>query len=80
MVLVVLYFAEHVEEKDAHILVQVLVVEEELRQEGEVLAVDRILVAVDLEHRHCVLLVAVDFVAGRVEEGAAFGVAFEFYL
>jgi hypothetical protein len=70
VVLVVLDLAEHVEEEDAHVLVQVLVVEEELREEGQVLAVDRVLVAVDLEDRHLVLLVAVDLVAGRVEERA----------
>ena len=74
MVLVVLDFAEHIEEENAHVLVQVLVVQEQLRQKGEVLAIDGILVAVDLEHSHCVLLVPVDLIAGRMEERAALGV------
>ena len=79
VVLVVLYLAQHVEEEDAHVLVQVLVVQEQLRQEGQVLAVNRVLVAIYLEDRDGVLLVAVDFVAGRVEEGTGLGVAAEFY-
>jgi hypothetical protein len=80
VVLVVLDLAEHVEEEDAHVVVQVLVVQEQLREEGEVLAVDRVAVAVHLEHRHLALLVAVDLVAGGVVEGAALAVPLEFGL
>lgn len=80
MVLVVLDLAEDVEEKDAHVLVQVLMVEEQFGEEGQVLAVDRVLAAVDFEHGHLVFLVAVDLVAGGVVEGADFGVAPQFHL
>lgn len=79
MVLVVLNFAQHIEEENTHILVQVLVVEEQLRQKGEVLAIDGILVAVDLEHSHRVLLVAVDLVPRWMKKRAALRVPLELH-
>jgi hypothetical protein len=79
VVLVVLNFAQHIEEENTHILVQVLVVEEQLRQKGEVLAIDGILVAVDLEHSHRVLLIAVDLITGRMKKRAALGVPLELH-
>jgi hypothetical protein len=54
------------------------VVQEQLGQEAQVLAVHGILGSVDLEHRDLVLLIAVDLVTGWVEQRAAFAVAFEF--
>lgn len=80
VVLVVLDLAEDVEEEDAHVLVQVLVVKEELREKGQILAVNGVLVAIDLEDRHLIFLIAVDLVSGRMEEWAVLGVSVELYL
>ena len=77
VVLVILDFAENVEEEDAHVFMQVLVVEEELGEEGQILTVNGVFVAVDLEDCHLVFLVAVDLISGRVEEGAILRVAVE---
>jgi hypothetical protein len=63
--------AEHVVEEDRRVVLDVLVVQEEFRQEGQVLAVDRVLQAVHLEHRDPSLGVAVDLVSGGVPEGTA---------
>jgi hypothetical protein len=76
VILVVLDFAEHVEKEDAHVLVQVLVVQEQLRQEGQVLAVDWVLIPVDLEHGNRVLLVPVNLVSRRMKQRAALTVPF----
>lgn len=45
-------------------------VQEQLRQEGQVLAVNRILVPIDLKHRHIVFLVPVDLVPRGVVQQA----------
>lgn len=47
---------------------QILVVEEQLRHKGQILTVDRILVAIDFKNCHIVLLISVDLIARRMEE------------
>lgn len=79
MVLVVLYFTEHIEKENTHILMQILVVEEQLRQKGEVLAIDGILVAVDLEHSHCVFLIAVDLITRWMKKRTTLRVPLELH-
>lgn len=80
MILVIFDLAEHIEEENAHIFVEILVVEEEFREEGQVLAIDRVFIAIDLENCNVVLFVAIDLIARRVIEGTDERVAFEFYL
>lgn len=77
MVLIVFDLAKHVEQEDTHIFVEVLVVEEELGQKGQIFAIDWVFVTVDLENCHLALLVTVDLVAGGVKEGTYLGVALE---
>lgn len=50
MVLVLVELAEHEEKERSHVPIEVFVVEEELREVAEVLAIDRVLEPVDLEH------------------------------
>ena len=57
---------EHVEQEQVHVVVQRLVVQEQLGQEAQVLAVHLLLAAVNLEHRHAV--VPVNLVARRVQQ------------
>jgi hypothetical protein len=78
VILVVLDLAEHVEEEDAHVVVEVLVVQEELREERQVLAVDWVFITVHLENGHFALLIAVDLISGGVEEGADLAVLTQF--
>ena len=56
----------NVEEERLNVVIQGLVVQEQLGQQAQVLAVDFLLLAVDLEDRERV--VAIDFVAGRVAQ------------
>lgn len=57
---------------------QILVVEEKFRQKGQILTVDWIFIAVDLEDCNFRLFISVDLIARRVEEGTDLGVALEF--
>ena len=66
---------QHVEEEGLDVVVERLVIEEELCQEAEVLAVDLTAHAVHLEDRKVGL--AVDLVGGRVEPGALSAVSLE---
>ena len=56
--------AQNVEQKEVDVIVQGFVVQEQLGQVAQVLAVGPLLLAVHLKHRH--VPVAVEFVAGRV--------------
>jgi len=56
------------------------VVKEELGQEGQVLAVDRVLVAIDFENCNFRLFVSVDLISRRMKERTNLGVPFEFRL
>ena len=51
---------------------KIFVVQEKLGQEGQVLAVDRIFIAVDLENCNFVFFIPVDLITGRVEERTHF--------
>lgn len=64
-----------VEEERVDVVVESFVVEEEFREEAEVAAPSALPAAVDLKERDVV--VAVDFVAGRVEESAFRSMSFE---
>ena len=55
-------------------------VEEQLAHEGQIFTVDGVLVAIYLEHRHIELLIAINFIAWRVEEGTFLSVSQEFLL
>mmetsp|Transcript_158 Transcript_158/g.437 ORF Transcript_158/g.437 Transcript_158/m.437 type:complete len:335 (+) Transcript_158:66-1070(+) len=57
--------ADHVEEEGLHVVVESLVVQEELREQAQVLAEDALHARVYLVHRH--FAVSVDLVARRVE-------------
>ena len=76
VVLVIFDFAENVEEENAHIPLEVFMVEEEFGEEAQVFAIDGVFGSVDLKHSDFELLVPVDFVAGRVGEGAVFAMSF----
>lgn len=78
MVFIIFDFTEHVEEEDAHILMQVLVVQEQLRQEGQVLAINRILIAINLKHSHCIFLIPVNLISRWMKKGTTFAMSFEF--
>ena len=69
VVLIVLDFAEHVEEENLHVVSQILMVHKQLRQIPPILTVSRILGPIDLKDRHHILLIAVDLVPGRMHEG-----------
>ena len=62
--------ADDVEEERLDVIVERLVVEEELREEAQVLAVDSLVLRVDLKDRDIMvlLLLPIDLVARRVEE------------
>ena len=72
MVLIVNDFTEDIEEENAHVLMKILVVEEELREEGQVLAVNWVFVAIDLEHGQFLFLVSVDLITWRVSKRTNF--------
>jgi hypothetical protein len=78
VVLSILYFAHHIEEEYAHIIVKIFVIQEQLGKIGQILTVNRRLVTIYLEDSHIVLLVSVDLIARRVVEGTLLGMAFEF--
>lgn len=78
MVFVIFDLTEHVEEEDTHILMQVLVVEEELGEESQVLAVDWVLVAINLKHSYGIFLIPINLISRRMKKGAAFTMSFEF--
>lgn len=71
MVLAAPDFGEHVVEEDGGVVLDVLVVEEQFGEEGEVLAVHWVFEAVHLKHRYLRVRVSVDLVAGRVPQRAA---------
>jgi hypothetical protein len=48
------------------------VVKEELGQEGQVLAVDRVFVAVDFKHSDIVFFIPIDLIPGGVEQRTDF--------
>lgn len=73
VILVILDFTENIEKENAHILVKILMVEEELRQKGQVLAVNGIFITIDLEYSYFVLLVPIDLVARRVVKRTCLG-------
>ena len=55
-------------------------IEEKLGQEAEVLAVDWVFGAIDLEYCNFILLVSVDLVTWRVEERTIFAMALQLLL
>jgi hypothetical protein len=65
---VVVVFCHDIEEEGFHVVVQSFRAEEELREKTQILAVYRVLSAVDLKER--VLAIAIDLVAWRVLRGA----------
>ena len=76
VVLIIFDFAENIEEENAHIPLQIFVIEEQFGEEAEVLTVDRVFGSVDFEHSDFELLIAIDFVSGRVIEWAVFAMPF----
>lgn len=70
MILVVFDFTQHIEQEYTHILMQILMVQEQLRQKGQVFTVNWIFVAVDLENCNLAFFVTVDLVTWRVEQWA----------
>ena len=76
----VLNLAQDVEEEDGEVFVEVFVVEEQLGEVAQVLAVDRVLGPVDFEHRDLLLFVPVDLVAGGVVQQTGLAVPLEFLL
>ena len=76
MILVVHNLTEDIEEENAHIPLQIFVIEEQFGEEAEVLTVDRVFGSVDFEHSDFELLIAIDFVSGRVIEWAVFAMPF----
>ena len=77
MILVVHNLTEDIEEENAHIFMQILVIEEEFGEECQILTVDGIFVAINFEHGEFFLFVPVDLVTRRVGEGADFRVPLE---
>lgn len=80
MVFIVDDFTEDIEEENAHVFMKILVVEEELREKGQILAVNWIFIAIDLEHGQFLFLVPVDLITRRMSKGTNFRMAFEFYI
>lgn len=56
---------------------QIFVVQEQLREESQVFAVDRIFIAVDFKHGHTVLLVSVDLIPWGMKQRTGLAVPFE---
>lgn len=77
VVLVVLDFAKYIEQENAHILVQIFVVQEELWEEGQIFTVDRVFIAVNLKHCYIVFLISIYLIPWRVKKWAYLGVPFE---
>lgn len=59
-------FRHDVEEERFDIVIQGLVIEEQLRKEAEILAVDLVLLAINLKHRY--VAAAVDLIARRMAQ------------
>ena len=67
MVLLLIELTEDEKQEGSHIPVEIFVVEVELRQVAEILAINRILESIDLKHSNFVLFVPIDFVTWWVE-------------
>jgi hypothetical protein len=57
---------------------EVFVVQEELRQEGQVLTVNWILIPINLKHGYCIFLIPVNLISRWMKKGTAFAMSFEF--
>ena len=77
MILIVLDLAEDIEQENAHILMQIFMIQEELRKKGQVFTVDWIFIAVDFKNSHIVLLVSIDLISWGMEQRTCFAVPFE---
>ena len=55
-------------------------VQEQLREEGEILTIDRVFAPVDLKNSHLVLLIAVDLIARRVVQRTPLAVPLQLHL
>lgn len=77
MVLVIFNFAKDVEQKDAHILMKVLMIEEELRKKSQILAVDWIFIAIHLKNSNTIFEIAVYLISRRMEQRTYFGMFLE---
>lgn len=80
MILVILDFTEDIEQENAHIFMKILMVEEELRQKGQVLAVYWIFITIDLEYSYFVLLVPIYLVPRRVVKRTCLGMPLQLCL
>lgn len=77
MVLVILNLAKYIEQENAHIFVQIFVVEKELRQKGQIFTVNWILVTIDLENCYTVFFITIDLISWGMEKWANLWVSFE---
>ncbi len=80
MILIVLNLTENIEEEDAHVFVQILMVEEEFGEEGKIFTVDRVFVAIDFKNGHIVFHIAINLISRRMEKRTVFTMPFEFDL
>lgn len=77
MILIVLNLTQDIEQENAHILMQIFMIQEQLRQKSQVFTVDWVFIAVDFKNSHTVLLITIDLIPWRMEQRTGFAVPFE---
>lgn len=77
MVLVVLYFTENVKQKYAHVPFQILMVQKQLAQQTQILAIYRIFESINFKNCNFELFISVYLISGRMEQWALFRVSFK---
>ena len=77
MILIVLNFAKHIEQENTHILMQVFMIQKQLRQKRQVFTIDRVFIAIDFKNSHTVLLISIDIIPRGMKERTALTMPFE---
>lgn len=77
MILIVLNLAKDIEQENAHILMQIFMIQEQLREKSQVFTVDWIFIAVDFKNSHTVLLISIDLIPWGMKQRTGFTVPFE---
>lgn len=77
MILIVLNLTQDIEQENAHILMQIFMIQEQLRQKSQVFTVDWVFIAIDFKNSHTVLLITIDLIPWGMEQRAGFTVPFE---
>lgn len=79
VVLVIFNFAQNVEEEDAHVFLEVLMIQKQLRQKRQILTVNRVLGPIHLEHGHMLFFIPVYLITRRVEQRTRLAVPLQFH-